>query len=58
MLMVDSFIILTDSGSDITPEMADKLQVQVMPLMYTLGDGNPMPGDEVDIKEFYRQLRE
>lgn len=56
--MVDSFIILTDSGSDITPEMADKLQVQVMPLMYTLGDGNPMPGDEVDIKEFYRQLRE
>lgn len=58
MLMVDSFIILTDSGSDITPEMADKLQVQVMPLMYTLGDGNPMPGDEVDMKEFYRQLRE
>ena len=56
--MVDSFIILTDSGSDITPEMADKLQVQVMPLMYTLGDGNPMPGDEVDMKEFYRQLRE
>lgn len=56
--MVDSFIILTDSGSDITPEMADKLQVQVMPLMYTLGDGNPMPGDEVDIKDFYRQLRE
>ncbi len=56
--MVDSFIILTDSGSDITPEMADKLQVQVMPLMYTLGDGNLMPGDEVDIKDFYRQLRE
>ena len=56
--MVDSFIILTDSGSDITPEMADKMQVQVMPLMYTLGDGNPMPGDEVDIKDFYRQLRE
>ncbi len=58
MLMVDSFIILTDSGSDITQEMAESMQVQVMPLMYTLDEEDPMPGDEVDIKNFYRQLRE
>ena len=56
--MTTDFVILTDSGSDLTPEMAAELQVQVMPLMYTLGDGEPMPGDAADIKDFYKQLRE
>ena len=56
--MTTDFAILTDSGSDLTPEMAAELQVQVMPLMYTLGDGEPMPGNIADIKDFYNQLRE
>ena len=56
--MTTDFVILTDSGSDLTPEMAAELQVQVMPLMYTLDDGEPMPGDAADIKDFYKQLRE
>ena len=55
--MADSFIILTDSGSDLTKEMARELQVQIMPLLYTLEGEDPKPGDEVDIKDFYQQLR-
>ena len=55
--MAESFIMLTDSGSDLTKEMAEKLQVQIMPLLYTLEGEDPKPGDEVDIQNFYAQLR-
>lgn len=54
--MTTDYVILTDSGSDLTPEMAAELQVQIMPLMYTLDDGEPMPG--ADVQDFYKQLRE
>ncbi len=56
--MATDYVILTDSGSDLSPEMAAELQVQIMPLMYTLDDGEPMPGDGANIQDFYKQLRE
>lgn len=56
--MTTDFVILTDSGSDLTPEMVAELQVQVMPFMYTWEDGEPRSGDAADIKDFYKQLRE
>lgn len=55
--MAADFIILADSGSDLSPEMAAKLQVQIMPLMYALNDGIPVPGNTADIQDFYNQLR-
>ena len=39
--MAESFIMLTDSGSDLTKEMAEELQVQIMPLLYTLEGEDP-----------------
>ncbi len=55
--MANDYIIITDSGSDITPDMAAEWGIRVIPLSYTMDDGEPRPGDQVDIKEFYSALR-
>ena len=55
--MANDYIIITDSGSDITPAMAAEWGVRVVPLSYTMDDGEPRPGDQVDLKEFYTALR-
>ncbi len=55
--MANEYIIITDSGSDITPDLAAQWGVRVVPLSYTMDDGEPRPGDQVDLKEFYAALR-
>jgi len=50
-------VIITDSGSDISPEMSKEWGVKVVPLSYTMDGGDPIPGDQVDPKEFYAALR-
>ena len=55
--MANEYIIITDSGSDITPAVASEWGVRVVPLSYTMDDGEPRPGDQVDLKEFYTALR-
>lgn len=55
--MANEYVIITDSGSDITPEMAAEWGIHVIPLCYSLNDGEPLLGDQVDLKEFYSALR-
>ena len=55
--MANEYIIITDSGSDITPSVAAEWGVRVVPLSYAMDDGEPRPGDQVDLKEFYAALR-
>ena len=55
--MANEYVIITDSGSDITAEMASEWGVKVVPLSYTMDDGEPIPGDKADLKEFYAALR-
>jgi len=55
--MANEYVIITDSGSDISPEMSKEWGVKVVPLSYTMDGGDPIPGDQVDLKEFYAALR-
>ncbi len=55
--MANEFVIITDSGSDITPSLAAEWGIKVVPLSYSIDDGEPLPGDKVDLKEFYAALR-
>jgi len=55
--MANEYVIITDSGSDISPEFAAELGTTVVPLSYTMDGGEPIPGDRVNLKEFYAALR-
>lgn len=55
--MEENFVILTDSGSDISPENAEKWGIEVMPLLFSVNDCEPIPGDKADIKQFYEEIR-
>ena len=52
------YIILTDSGTDFTKEMAAELEVKVLDLMVIMEGAEPVPNGDVDVKEFYSFLRE
>lgn len=52
------YVIITDSGTDFTKEMAEDLGVKVLDLMVIMeGDPEPKPNGEVDVKAFYDFLR-
>ena len=51
------YIILTDSGTDFTKEMAAELEVKVLDLMVIMEGAEPVPNGDVDVKEFYSFLR-
>ena len=55
--MENKYVIITDSGSDVSTEMAAEWGVKVVPLSYRMNDGEPIPGDQVDLKAFYADLR-
>ena len=55
--MANDYVIITDSGSDLSMELAAEIGVRVVPLSYSLDGGEPLPGDKVDLKEFYAALR-
>lgn len=56
-----SYIILTESNCDLSPEMIKKWNIEVLPMPYTV-DGKAYlgypDGREMKIEEFYRLLRE
>lgn len=55
--MAENFVILTDSGADISTEYAKEWNVRIIPLTYSVNDSDPIPGDQVNIKEFYEHQR-
>lgn len=50
--------IVTDSGSDITPDVAAELGVTVIPLTIRFGDIEYRDGVDLSIEEFYRKMDE
>ncbi len=55
--MAKSFILVTDSSADLTPELVSELDVSVISLTVSVDGGEYIPGDKLDIKDFYDQLR-
>ena len=54
---MNSYKIITDFCSDLTPELAEKLDVEVIPMEVVLEGEEPRPGNEIDVSEFYAKLR-
>lgn len=53
------YVILSDSGTDLSPALAKDLDVRVLDLMVIMeGEPQPKPDSAVDHKEFYAFLRE
>ena len=55
---MQNFVILTDSGTDFTAEMAAELDVVVLDLMVSVDGCAPVPNSAVDPKELYAKLRD
>ena len=51
------YVILTDSGTDLSPEKAKEIGVRVIDLMVIMEGGEPTPNREVAPKDFYDFLR-
>ena len=52
------YIILTDSGSDLTMEQAKELDISLIDLSLLVEGDVPRKNRDVDAKEFYAQLRD
>jgi len=52
-----SYEIFTDSSCDLPKEIIDRLNLQVMQLEVIIDDNPPILNREIDIKDFYDQLR-
>ena len=52
------FDIFTDSSADLPKVIVDEYKIQVMQLEVTIGDNEPILNKDVDITDFYNQLRE
>ncbi|MBO5203860.1 MAG: DegV family protein [Clostridia bacterium] len=51
------YVILTDSGTDLSAQVAKELDLKVLDLMVIMEGGEPTPNSAVDPKEFYDFLR-
>ena len=54
---MNNYCIITDSGSDLTSELAAELDVTVLDLTVLVEGKEPQRDSAVDIKEFYSELR-
>ncbi len=54
---MNEYVIFTDSSCDLPKGMTDKLGVRVLQLDVTIAGGEPVPNCDVDISDFYSQLR-
>ncbi|MBO5355616.1 MAG: DegV family protein [Clostridia bacterium] len=54
---MSSYVIVTDSSSDLSPELLERYNVLSIPLAVTMDGMEPVPNDEIDTKEFYAFLR-
>ena len=55
--MTHSYVIVTDSGSDLPKYLSDELGVKVIPLSVLVQGEEPVNDDCVDRKEFYDKMR-
>jgi len=54
---MQNYKIFTDSSCDLSKEMVERYDLQVLQLEVIIGDNPPLMNEEVDIKDFYNQLR-
>ena len=53
-----NYKIITDFCSDLTLEMAEKLDVEIVPMEVVIDGQEPVSGFDIDISDFYKKLRE
>ena len=56
-----TFQIITDSSCDLPQELADKLDLQVLPLHFTIGGqtyANYLDGREIGFHDFFERIRQ
>ena len=54
---MSSYVIVTDSSSDLSSELLERYNVVSIPLAVTMEGKDPVPNNEIDTKEFYAFLR-
>lgn len=54
---MNKFVIITDSGSDLPKELAEELEVEIIPLSVLVDGEDARNDDQVDRAEFYAKLR-
>lgn len=57
---MDDYVIVTDSSCDFSAEMADELELSVLPLSFSIGGKeylNYLDGREMSVKDFFTRLR-
>lgn len=55
---MNNYVILTDSSCDLTEKQLSDLSVESISLEVLIDGGDPIYNHEIDIKEFYKKLRE
>ena len=55
---MNQYVILTDSSCDISAKLAQELDLNILSLEILREDGSSVRNDEVNVKEFYAQLRD
>lgn len=55
--MANSYVIMTDSGSDLPKYLIDEMGIRVIPLNVIFEGEEPMDDDKVDRKVFYDKMR-
>lgn len=55
---MNEYIILTDSGTDLSKKEAEKLGVELLDLSVTVEGNEPVPNSSLDPKELYAMLRD
>ena len=55
---MNHYKIITDFCSDLTFEMAEKLDVEIVPMEVVIDGEEPVSGFDIDISDFYTKLRE
>lgn len=53
-----NYVIITDSSCDLTTEMAADLELSMLSLEALMEDGSTLLNDQIDVKDFYQQLRD
>ncbi len=54
---MNQYKIITDFCADLTPEMAEKLDVEIVPMEVVIDGEEPVSGFDIDISDFYTKLR-
>ena len=55
-MLMSNYVLITDSASDLPSEMAEKLEVEILPMKYMVND-TPCIDKDFDMENFYNLLR-